>query len=228
MPSSFARSTSVPCAVPCPRLPWACLRNGKQGTRGLILVTILMGGSIAVADESQSPVEAMGGPGGPISSGLLKLFDRDGNGQLDDDERRSGAADLLKRFDRNRNGQLDSDEQTAALVDLGARRPSPKRTEPVSLESRLLERFDEDHDGELDETERKSALKQLNLASADRATNRLRTESLRRLDADGNGRIDRDELDDFLDPPADDAAAKNDQDVVNRQPDRSVEQPRGN
>jgi Ca2+-binding EF-hand superfamily protein len=193
-----------------------------------MLSAVFMSGSIVAADESQSPAEAMGGPGGVVSGGLLKLFDRDGNGQLDDDERRSGAADLLKRFDRNRNGRLDPDEQTAALVELGARRPSPKRKESVSLESRLLKRFDEDHDGELDETERKSALKQLSRASADRDTNRLRTESLRRFDADGNGRIDRDELDDFLDPPAEDAADKKDPEAASRQPARSVEQDRGN
>ena len=85
--------------------------------------------------------------------------------------------------------------------------PNPKRTEPAALERRLIERFDEDHDGRLDESERKLALKQLNRAAADRATNRLRTESLRRLDGDGNGRLDRDELDDFIDPPADDTPA---------------------
>jgi Ca2+-binding EF-hand superfamily protein len=201
------------------------------GPRPLCFAALLLGltapdCSPAFADDVQSPAEATGGPGGPVSGGLLKWFDRDGNGRLDDEERQTGAAEMIKRFDHNGNARLDPDELTAALVQLGARRPTAQRSEPGSLQRRLRERFDEDHDGQLDVSERKTALKQLSRAATDRTTNRLRTELLRRFDADGNGRLDGAELDDFLDPPANEAAAKKKN--ANRQTDRSAESERGN
>ena len=110
----------------------------------------------AAEDDLQGPAASMGGPGGLVSSSLVKHYDRDGNGQLDAAERQAAAADMLQRFDRNRNGRLDPDEQTAAFVELGARRPGTKRVEQGSLGRRLVELFDEDHDGQLDESERKS------------------------------------------------------------------------
>jgi Ca2+-binding EF-hand superfamily protein len=197
----------------------------------VLLAVLAVGCPAARAeDDPQGPAAALGGPGGPVATGLVKHYDRDGNGQLDLGERQAAAADMLKRFDRNRNGRLDPDEQTAALVELGARHPSAKQakqTEPQSLERRLVERFDEDHDGRLDESERKRALKQLNRAAPDRATNRLRTETLRRLDADGNGRLDSDELDGFVDPPTDGADGTRKK-ATDQRPDRSATTDREN
>jgi hypothetical protein len=192
-----------------------------------LLAICALGCGTALADDAQGPAAALGGPGGPVMRGLVKQFDHNGDGQLDTSERQAAAADMIKRFDRNHNGRLDPDEQTAALVELGARRPSTTRAVQASLQSRLVERFDEDHDGQLDESERKLALKQLSHAAADRATNRLRIELLRRLDANDNGRLDRDELDGFVDPPADDTSGfqKN---ARNQQPDASTASDRGN
>jgi Ca2+-binding EF-hand superfamily protein len=161
--------------------------------------------NVALADDLRGPVEALGGPGGPVASALVKQFDLDGDGHLNDAERRQAATEMLKRLDRNRNGRIDPDEQSAGLFELGARRPSEKPAEQGSLRKRLVERFDEDQDGDLNESERKLALKLLNRPAADRATNRLRVETLRRWDANGNNRLEADELDSFLDPAESDS-----------------------
>jgi len=71
---------------------------------------------------------------------------------------------VLDKFDRNGNGQLDPDEREAAKAAVQKRREQgggkgpAKQGEPDPERGRkLLERFDKDGDGKLSETEKAAA-----------------------------------------------------------------------
>lgn len=145
---------------------------------------------------------------------LLKRFDKNGDGRLDDDERadakeammqenldrqmariNAGApgggerfrAQALALFDKNKDGQLDDDERAEA------QRFAEARRDPAAGLGELTKRFDRNGDGRLDPEERGQAeafLAELRAYGA----NRMRTELLRQFDRNADGKIDDGEM----------------------------------
>lgn len=145
---------------------------------------------------------------------LLKRFDKNGDGRLDDDERadakeammqenldrqmariNAGApgggerfrAQALALFDQNKDGQLDENERAEA------QRFAEARRDPGAALGELTKRFDTNGDGRLDAEERGQAeafLAELRAYGA----NRIRSELLRQFDRNADGKIDDGEM----------------------------------
>ena len=124
---------------------------------------------------------------------LLKRFDKNGDGRLDDDERTeaekfaetrrdpaTAGLELTRSFDRNKDGRLDADERSQAEAFLAELRTYGTNR----MRSGLLRQFDRNADGKVDDTE---------MAALEK-TVRPRMESTplqrRRYDANGNQKID--------------------------------------
>jgi len=113
---------------------------------------------------------------------LIKRFDRDGDGRLNEQERRlaqeemrkrgpqtnanrPSREEIIKRFDVNKNGRLDPPEQARMreqmrLRQQGKPQPRPDQPRPAGTEAnrqRLLQRFDANGNGQLDPDEQQKA-----------------------------------------------------------------------
>ncbi|MEZ6112126.1 MAG: EF-hand domain-containing protein [Pirellulaceae bacterium] len=129
---------------------------------------------VARADEAADK-------GGDLRAQLMKRFDKNGDGQLDESERAAareaylkqrGQGDaagrpagmpnreeLLKRFDTDGDGRLSDDERTEAMQAMRRFRGpagNPAGGAPAGMPSReeITKRFDKNGDGQLDEAER--------------------------------------------------------------------------
>src|SRR5690242_740648 len=129
---------------------------------GCVLAAALIG---IVAPAAMADEQGKGGKGAE----LIKKFDKNGDGKLDDQEKEAakkefqgkrgagspgGRGDLLKKYDKNGDGKLDDDEKEAARKDMkGASRGKGTRG---NLESnpKILKHFDKNGDGKLDDDER--------------------------------------------------------------------------
>jgi Ca2+-binding EF-hand superfamily protein len=111
---------------------------------------------------------------------LLKRFDRDGDGRLNEQERqlmrqevqkrssqdnanRPSREEVIKRYDKNGDGRLDAQELAALRAQLaktrdgaGNRPPNQNRREGTNNRS-LIERFDTNKNGRLDPEEQQKA-----------------------------------------------------------------------
>lgn len=119
--------------------------------------------------ENGGPQAGQGAPGGFNPEEMLKRFDKNGDGQLDDEERNAmreslggqrGAGgpggfnreEMMKRFDKNGDGQLDEEERNAMRESFGGQRGAGG---PGGFNrEEMMKRFDKNGDGELDEEER--------------------------------------------------------------------------
>jgi Ca2+-binding EF-hand superfamily protein len=139
---------------------------------------------------------ARGGPGGEMRERMhgraLKLFDADGDGELNEAERGEARAfaearmaarkaKVLAEFDVDGDGVLSEVERKAVR--------ETKRAEMEAKRAAMVKRFDVDVDGKLSDVERKAA----------RETMRGEMEAKRaavveKYDADGNGRLGVEEL----------------------------------
>lgn len=130
------------------------------------------------------PPEAATTMGGPTAKAavrraeLLKRYDKNGDGRIDDDERIEAKEEMLK----------ENVDRQMALIAAGGATPEQMRT-------RLLELFDRNKDGALDADERAAAqtFAEQRAASADPQNAATRAELLRRFDQNGNARIDPEE-----------------------------------
>ncbi len=112
--------------------------------------------------------------------------------------------DLMKRFDRNGDGKIDDDERADAKdamlkeqVDRQMARITAGQATPEQLRLRALEFFDADRDGRLNDEERAAMQKFVETRvtpgiPAERTA--WREEFLKRVDKNVNGRLDSDEL----------------------------------
>jgi len=82
---------------------------------------------------------------------MLKQFDKNNDGKLNDAERREMRAAMrqrrqrmLKKFDKNNNGRLDRDERMAM------------RSMRRNRRQKMLKKFDTNRDGKLDRSERRA------------------------------------------------------------------------
>ncbi len=68
------------------------------------------------ADEPKS--EGKEGRGRKIPEAVLKKYDKNGDGKLDESERAAMHADQLKKYDKNGDGKLDESERAAMREDM--------------------------------------------------------------------------------------------------------------
>ena len=160
------------------------------------------------AAEAPTPAPAMS----VRAADLLKRFDKNGDGKLDEAEladareamlqeqisRQIGAKDsprtpqlpakMLEMFDKNHDGRLDNEERAAMrrhFEENGLGSDGEIRRE-------LLLRFDQDQDGKLNDTERAEMMRFLSALRVQRAA-QVRDYFLREFDRNGDGKLDENE-----------------------------------
>ncbi len=114
------------------------------------------------------------------------------------------GSDLLKRFDKNGDGKIDDDERADAKeamlkeqIDRQMARVTASQATSEQLRQRALEFFDEDRDGRLNDDERAALQKFIEtraVAGSPAVRTAWREEFLRRVDKNANGRLDPDEI----------------------------------
>ena len=123
----------------------------------------------------------------PSKEEILKKFDTDGDGKLNEEERkkvrdemvsrRSGLPPLLaKKFDKDGDGKLSEDERAAFRKEMASK--------GRKLPPHLMQRFDKDGDGTLSEEER---------AAAKQEWENRKSTMLEKFDADGDGTLNVEE-----------------------------------
>ena len=87
---------------------------------------------------------------GQVPPAVLKEFDKDGDGKLNDEERKAmreaAHKKMLEKYDKDKDGKLNDEERKAMREDMEAKRKA------------LLEKYDKDKDGRLSAEERKAAV----------------------------------------------------------------------
>lgn len=164
----------------------------------------------SVAKVERAP-ENLPAPRALTAAEMLKRFDKNGDGKLDEDERAEahemmlqetmnrqalvaatgGAEELRKRalemFDKNHDGKLDDEERAAA-------RKYVEEHGGIQgvVSEELKKRFDKNGDGKLDEAERAQLQQflQNRKGKAGPGGVAMRQEILRRYDHNGDGKID--------------------------------------
>ncbi len=135
--------------------------------------------------------------GKPRDEAIIKRFDRDGDGKLNDEEKaeakeqmgqeKGGKAangaqmreELLKRFDNDNDGKLNEAESSAAVDALSGR-------------PRFSKQYDTNSDGKIDDAEKAHAKNQLMAMPAPGAgkgakADAVRAQMVKRFDKDGDG-----------------------------------------
>jgi Ca2+-binding EF-hand superfamily protein len=149
-------------------------------TNLLVLVAAIAPTATLTADEARSSQNPQ------FQERLPQMFDKNGNGQLDPEERQAakeefqkregeagakggffgtketnpeGMKRILERFDSNKDGKLDEAERAAAKAEWEKRRSASPERGPASekIREEMLKRFDRDGDGKLSDAERAAA-----------------------------------------------------------------------
>ena len=161
---------------------------------GIIAVTCCLGGFAPVwleADENGKTRQQESAPRSESFQRVLKQFDRDGDGRLNDQERQAARQGLEQR--RQQVGNRDQSRRASSNRN---RSSADRRTE-------LMKRFDENGNGKLDPPElarlRQSTSRtqsnDRNRSSRSAGNARMsREELLKRFDTNQNGRIDGTEM----------------------------------
>lgn len=104
---------------------------------------------ISIAQDQPNRPRQHGRPGAMIRAKILKKFDKDGDGKLNDVERaaakeqfKTNHPDLFAKADTNGDGDISPAERQAARE---------------AIRKHIIEKFDKDGDGKLNEQERKAA-----------------------------------------------------------------------
>lgn len=111
------------------------------------------------------------------------------------------ADELLKRYDKNGDGRIDDDERAdakdAMMKEQTERQMIRAAVLPGGIDAfraRMIELFDANKDGRLDEAERVEA-QRFAVENGFSPNGELRDDTLKRFDRNANGRIDDDERD---------------------------------
>lgn len=204
-------AASVPCAE------FSILRSMKRPglippTLAATLFLLLASGTLEAA-QPKMKADTPAAKAARKADELLKRFDKNGDGRLDDDERADAKdvmmqdqldrqmarinasqgggerfrAQALALFDANKDGRLDDDERAEA------QKFAEARQDPLSARDELTKRFDRNKDGSLDAEERKEAdafLVELRAYGA----SRMRDGLLRQFDRNADGKLDDQEM----------------------------------
>jgi Ca2+-binding EF-hand superfamily protein len=176
--------------------------------------TLFLIGSLATSASAQEMMSSsQPAKGAQRGQELLKRYDRNGDGKLDDDERadakelmlkeqvdrqmaRAAAlpggleqfrAEALQMFDRNRDGRLDDEER------MEAQKFAREREGGVDGRDELTKHFDRNRDGTIDDEER-SRMQSFLTALRGLGSVQMRFELLRRFDVNADARIDEREF----------------------------------
>jgi Ca2+-binding EF-hand superfamily protein len=113
--------------------------------------------------------------------------------QAADKEVKSGAkpaqmAELLKKYDKNGNGKIDDAEEEAIRAD----RAKAAEAKRAAVQAELLKKYDKNGDGKIDNTEEEAIrADRAKAAEAKRAAGQA--ELLKKYDKNGDGKIDKTE-----------------------------------
>jgi hypothetical protein len=121
-------------------------KNKTMKTNTLIVIAAALGLAGAAHAEEGKPQR----PHREMPPGLLKQFDKDGDGKLNDEEREAAKAareammearkkEMLEKFDTDKDGELNDAEKEAMRAE---------------MKKRMLEKFDKDGNGELSDEEK--------------------------------------------------------------------------
>ena len=118
-------------------------------TTNLLTLAALIG-TCSFASAADKPKHPDGpGPGHEVPPEVLKKFDTNGDGKLDETERKAMyedmKAEMLKKFDKDGDGKLSEDERKAMRADMEAHRKE------------LLEKYDANKNGKFDPEEIQAA-----------------------------------------------------------------------
>ena len=147
----------------------------------MFLVFLFPFALFAAVEKPES--EEKKGPGFPSRGEMLKKFDKDQDGKLNEEERAnlrkemSGGKGplpmlLAQKFDKDGDGELSEEERAAFRKQMVAN--------GRKLPPHLMQRFDTDGDGTLSDEER---------AGAKQAWEDRKKEMIEKFDADGNGEL---------------------------------------
>ena len=147
----------------------------------MFLVCLFPIALFAAVEKQES--EEKKGPGFPSRGEILKKFDTDQDGKLNEEERANLRKEmsggkrplpmlLAKKFDKDGDGKLSEDERAAFRKEMASK--------GRKLPPHLMQRFDTDGDGTLSEEER---------AGAKQAWEDRKKEMIKKFDADGNGEL---------------------------------------
>ena len=125
----------------------------------LLLITFLAAATGIIAEPEKKGKKLGSSEGRPSREEVMKKFDKDGDGKLNEEEKaelRKKMAErgagrkvppfILEKFDKDGDGKLNGDERAEARKAMEARR------------AEMIEKFDKDGDGKLNEEERKAAM----------------------------------------------------------------------
>lgn len=107
-------------------------------------------------------------------------------------------ADMLKRFDKNGDGKLDDEEKAAAKEMMKNNADHPGQP-GGAMREQLLKRFDKDGDGQLNDEERAEAKKageefmKAHGGPGGAGGGKMREEIMKRFDKNGDGQLDESE-----------------------------------
>ena len=140
-------------------------------------------------------------------AGLLKHYDADGDGKLNDAEKKTAhkgmkakwakrKAVMIKRFDTDGDGKLSDEEKKVLRKKFGKRwrhghahgRHGCKHAWAGKLKKKMMEKFDADGDGELSDDEKKAMRNHIKTQWEAK-----RAEKLKLYDADGDGELSKEE-----------------------------------
>lgn len=162
----------------------------KTSSVSTLLLTAALLAVPALAQNDPNPKEAAPGAGGPMKQkhrDLVRQYDKNGDGRLDEEEKAAAHAAMrregrgederrkqkLKQFDKDGDGRLNEAERAEAQK---AGEMAGKNGGGDKFREQMRKRFDQDGDGKLNETEQ---------AAADQ----FRAEQVKQFDADGDGRL---------------------------------------
>ncbi len=159
-----------------------------------------------------------GPPRGKKREEIIKRFDKDGDGKLNDEEKRAAREafmkmrggkgrggppqfnreEILKKFDKNGDGKLDDDERKAAREAFMKKRGGKGRGgRPQFNREEILKKFDKNGDGKLDDDERKAAreafMKKRGGKGRGGRPQFNREEIIKKFDKDGDGKLNDEE-----------------------------------
>lgn len=175
---------------------------------------------VIIMDERDSLPSDSEGPGGPDrrnardgfqrdggqfrgpqdwQADMLARFDKDGDGQLSEEERQAVREAmraereqrrqqfLLERYDKDGDGIL-SEAETQAMEEDQARMEAEREARRAEMQQRALDAYDVDGDGQLSEEERRAANQQRR-----EWFQQQQQAAMARFDADGDGDLSQDE-----------------------------------
>ena len=185
-----------------------------------LLMALIGAASLAQAEQGQGKGK---GDGRKMPPEMMEKFDTDGDGQLNDTEKKAMRDEMMakreemtEKFDTDGDGKLNEEERAAMFEATGKEAPQGRKGQGgpegksgkgqrMSPEQRekMLEEFDADGDGKLNEAERATARETMEERHGERpeggegkkgkGSQGNREEMMKKYDTDADGKLSEDE-----------------------------------